>query len=394
MQLTERIEVRKTPVLSLLCHRAKNLYNLGNFYVRQELFHLERVLTYFDLDFMLCKRQAYQVLPAQTAQQVLRQVAGDWRSFFAACRAYRKDPRKFLGAPCPPRYKLKGGESIVMFTNQQCLIVDGWIRFPRKANWPPVKTRVTAFQQVRVVPKGSCYVVEVVYNVEPTDLRLDKRQALGIDLGVANLVTAVNNIGLPLFAVKGGAAKSVNQFFNKRLAQFQSIAVWANGMLTTKRINRLSRARANKLGDIFHKTSRSVVDFCVRHDIGTIAVGYNPRWKQGCHLGGKTNQKFIQLPLLVLVRQVQYKAALAGITVVLVDERYTSRCSFVDGESVGRQARYAGRRVRRGLFRSRGGRIINADVNAAYNILQKAVPEAFADGIAGVGLHPVLLGLT
>jgi putative transposase len=128
--------------------------------------------------------------------------------------------------------------------------------------------------------------------------------------------------------------------------------------------------------------------------IRPIVIGYNPRWKQECHLGGRTHQNFVQLPLLFLIRQVQYKAALAGIIVVLVDERYTSRCSFVGGESVGRQAQYADRRVRRGLFRSRGGRIINADVNAAYNILQKAFPEAFADRIESVGLHPVLLGLT
>jgi len=42
----------------------------------------------------------------------------------------------------------------------------------------------------------------------------------------------------------------------------------------------------------------------------------------------------------------------------------------------------------RGLFKSARG-TINADVNAAYNIIRKAIPEAFADGIEGVGLHPV-----
>jgi putative transposase len=125
VQLTERVQVRKTPTHSLLCHRVKNLYNLANFYVRQELFHLGNVLTYFDLDFMHRKQQAYYVLPAQTAQQVLQQVAGDWHSYFAASKAYRQNPQKFLGTPRPPRYKPEGGESVAFFTNQQCRITGG-----------------------------------------------------------------------------------------------------------------------------------------------------------------------------------------------------------------------------------------------------------------------------
>ncbi len=164
VQLAERVQVRKTPTLSLLCHRAKNLYNLANYYVRQELFYLESVSTYYDLDFILHGQPAYQALPAQTAQQVLRQVAGDWRSFLAACKAYRDDPTKFLGVPRPPRYKSRGGESIAFFTSQQCKIIDGWLRFPRRAGLPRIQTRITHLQQVRVVPKGIYYVIEVVHS--------------------------------------------------------------------------------------------------------------------------------------------------------------------------------------------------------------------------------------
>jgi putative transposase len=244
-----------------------------------------------------------------------------------------------------------------------------------------------------VVPKEGYYVIEVVYDVAPADLGLDKRRALGIDLGVSNLVTAANNAGLPPVAIKGGPAKSVNQFYNKRLARLRSAARRANGRDTTQRIERLHRAREYKIGDIFHKASRAVVNFCIQHDIGTIIVGYNPLWKQSCNLGRAANQKFIGLPLHTLIQQVQYKAALAGITTVLVGEGYTSRCSFLDGESIERHARYAGKRVRRGLFRSYDGRLINADINAAYNILRQRLPEAFAKGIEGIGLHPVLMGL-
>ncbi len=393
MLLAERTQVKRSPALSALCHRAKNLYNLANFYVRQELFIVGDVLTYFDLCFMLRGQPACQALPAQTAQQVLRQVAADWYSFFAACRAYRQDPGKFRGAPRPPRYKPRGGESLAAFTNQQCCVRGGWLHFPKRSGLPPIRTRVTTCQQARVVPKGWYYVIEVMHDVTPADLGLDKRRALGLDLGVANLVTAANNAGLPPFAIKGGAAKSTNQFYNKRLATLRSAAMRANCRHTTRRMGRLHRSRANNVSDIFHKASRVIVNFCAKHDIGTIAIGYNPGWKQGCNLGRAGNQNFVNLPFHQLVQQVQYKAALLGITVVLVPEGYTSRCSFLDGEVVGPHARYAGWRVRRGLFRSGAGMLINADVNVAYNILRQAVPDAFADGIEGVGLHPVLVGL-
>ncbi len=393
MLLAEQSQIRKNPALSLLCHRTKNLYNLANFYVRQELFYMGDVLTFYDLDFMLRGQPAYQTLPVHTTQQVLWQVARAWCSYFTACKEYEKKPGKFLGVPRSPRYKQKGGECVAIFTNQQCRTRDGCLYFPRKAGLPPIRTRVTRFQQVRVVPKGIYYIIEVVYHKEAAHPSVDSSRAIGIDLGVANLITAVNNVSVAPFAISGGATKSANQFFNKELARLRSASVKANAGRTTKRLQRLTRTRANKVGDIFHKASRMVINFCTRHHIGTIAIGYNPRWKQNCNLGRQNNQEFEFLPFHTLIQQIEYKAELAGIAVILVDECYTSRCSFLDGEAVGQHTQYAGQRVKRGLFRTRAGVIINADVNAAYNILQQGVPEAFADGIEGAGLHPVLIGL-
>jgi putative transposase len=211
-----------------------------------------------------------------------------------------------------------------------------------------------------------------------------------VDIGVTNLATIAGNAGQRPFVAKGGAAKSVNHFFNKELARLRSEAERGSGRGTTRRIRRLCWKRDNKVRDIFHKVSRYIVNYCIKNSVGTIAVGYNPGWKQRCQLGRRGNQKFVQLPFHALVQQIQYKAALVGITTILVDERYTSRCSAADGEVVGRHARYTGRRVSRGLFRTNQGILINADVNGAYNILRQAVPEALADGIKGAGRHLVV----
>jgi len=221
-------------------------------------------------------------------------------------------------------------------------------------------------------------------------LDLDKRRAIGVDIGVCNLATIAGNAGQRPFVAKGGAAKAMNLYFNKELARLQSAARKANGRGTTRRIRHLCRARDNKIRNIFHKISRYIVNYCITNNVGTIAVGYNRGWKQHCDMGKQANQTFVQLPFRALVAQIEYKAALLGITTILVDERYTSRCSALDGEFVGRHTRYAGRRVSRGLFRTSQGILINADVNGAYNILRQAVPEALADGIQGAGRHPVV----
>ncbi|HMF30552.1 MAG TPA: transposase [Candidatus Lokiarchaeia archaeon] len=395
MKLAERLQVKKSPELSLLCHRCKNLFNLGNWLTRQDYFHLGNVLSYYDLNFMCKDADAYRVLPAQTAQQVLRLVAQNWKAYFRASAEYRKNQAKFLGRPRVPKYKAKDGECVATFTSQQCRCRGGFLHFHKKASLPPLKVRarVAPLRQVRVLPRGECYVVEVVYERAAEDLGLDKRRAVGVDIGVANLATVAGNAGQRPFVAKGGAAKAINHFFNKRLAELRSAAEKGNAQVTTRRIRRLCRTRDNKIWDIFHKVSRYIVNYCIANNIGTIVVGYNPGWKQHSSMGRRANQIFVQMPFRALVSQVEYKAVLAGITTILVDERYTSRCSAVDGEVVGRHARYAGERVSRGLFRTRRGTLMNADVNGAYNILRQAFPNALADGIKDTGLHPVVAAI-
>jgi len=393
MRLTEIIHLRSSEQHSKLCHLAKNLYNLGNWYVRQDFFNLQNVLSYYDLDFMLKYKKAYRNLPSQTSQQILKLLHRNWKSYFKGLKEYRQDGKKFKKKPKIPRYKKKNGESIVIFTSQQCKIKYGSLYFPKRVNLEPIRTRIKEkIKEVRLIPLGGCYKIEIVYEKEEKDLGLNKEHILSIDLGLTNLITAVNNNGCKPFIIKGGMIKSINQFYNKQLAYFRSIENKKGNYQDTKRIQKLHLTRNNKIKTIFHRISKNAVEYCIQNNIGTIVIGYNNGWKQKINIGKKNNQNFVQIPLLKLVKQIEYKAQLKGISVLTIDEAYTSKCSFLDKETIEKHEKYVGKRIKRGLFRTSNGTIINADVNAAYNIMKKAFPNSVSvDGIEAFGLMPQII---
>jgi len=342
---------------------------------------------------MLKGSENYKALPAQTAQQTLRVLERSWKSFFRAIKDWKKHPKKYFNRPKMPRYKEKSGEHLLVFTNQQCRIKNGEIRFPEKVGLK-VETRLdekTDLREIRIIPKGVGYFLEVVYQKTVETLRLDESRIAGIDLGLRNIATIANNIGEKPIAVKGGVLKSINQYYNKERARLQSIYD-KQKIKTRSRLQKLTEKRNRKIHDVFHKLSHEIVEWCIKRDVGTVVLGHNNNWKQNSNLGKKNNQNFVQIPFNNLIRQIKYKAEEAGIAVIEQEENHTSKCSFLDGEPVEHLDEYAGSKVSRGLFRSSKGIIINADVNAAYNIISKAFPDAFADGIEGVGLHPVRMG--
>ena len=154
-------------------------------------------------------------------------------------------------------------------------------------------------------------------------------------------------------------------------------------------MHQLTHKRNQKIKDYFHKTSRKIIDYCELNDIGRVVIGYNPDWKQNCHLGKRNNQNFVTIPFYKLIQQLNYKAEAMGITVIKQEESHSSKCSFLDNEPIIHHDKYQGKKISRGLFKSKEGIIINADVNGGYNILKKAFLDAItADRIEDVGLHP------
>jgi len=344
---------------------------------------------------MLKNKETYKKLPSQTAQQILILLDKNWKSFFNSVKEWKEHPEKYKGRPRPPKYKKKNGEFIVIFTNQQCRIKNGYLHFPEKTNLSPIKTRIrNQLHQVRIIPIGLYYILGIIYSKKIKNLSLNKDRAIGIDLGVNNIVTIVNNVGLKPTIIKGGIVKAVNQFYNKRIAELKSIKDKQGLEYETKRLQRITAKRNNKINDLFHKISKKVINYCIENDFGTIIIGYNKTWKQKINIGKGNNQKFVQIPFFKLINQIKYKSELIGINIMIERESFTSKCSFLDKESIKKHRKYMGKRINRGIFKSQKGILINADVNAGYNIIKKAVPNAIsADGIEGVGLHPYSIAI-
>ena len=195
---TEQIRIKPHKNLSWFCHLSKNLYNEGNYLIRQDFFNHRKWIRYKSLYHLLKASDNYHHLPAQTAQQVLRLLDWSWKSFFRAISEWKKNKSKFQGRPKPPRYKPKNGEFLLVFTNQQVKLKDNILLFPKKVSFQ-LKTRLhdkTDIREARIIPKGVGYMVEIVYKKKILPKSLNKDNIIAIDLGVRNLITVVNNKSL------------------------------------------------------------------------------------------------------------------------------------------------------------------------------------------------------
>jgi len=373
-----------------LCFRSKNLYNLATYHQRQEFFKTGSVFSYEQLDPLLQGTDAYQALPAKVSQHVLRQVCHCWQSFFAAKRAFCKNPEKFKSPPRIPVYKPKQtGRNLIIYTAQAVSrpgLKKGQI-IPSKTTLK-IPTTLQQLNQVRIVPRVNHYVVEVVYEREPHDLGLEKNHIAGIDIGVDNLAAVTSNTeGFTPLLINSRPLKSLNASYNKRKAHLQSQLPPLHR--TSQKIQALTHQRNCKIDNYLHHASKAVIGHLVEHNIGTLVIGQNPEWKQEINLGSRNNQNFVSIPHARLISQLSYKGKLVGIFVKVTEESYTSKCSFLDSEPIGQQEVYSGKRIQRGLFRSANGTLINADINGSANLIRKVFPNAFADGIQAVVVRPV-----
>lgn len=385
-------------MLDEYCFKSKNLYNYANYIIRQEFINNGNWIRYNELDKIVKNKENdfdYRNMPlGSSAQQCLKILDKNWKSFFASIKDYKNNPSKYLGRPKLPKYKPKNGRNILILTNQNCKIKNGYITFPKKFKGLLIKTKIrTGLQQVRIIPKDKHLVIEIVYKTEDVESLIDNGRYVGIDLGLDNFATITNNCGLIPLVINGKGLKSINQYYNKQISHYKSIAKRVNKLDYTNKMRKLTFKRNNKVDDFVHKASRFLVDYCRSNDVNTIVIGNNKNWKQNSKMSKKVNQNFISIPYYNFIQKVQYKAEEFGIKVIVTEESYTSGTSFLDNELPIKGNYNKNRRKYRGLFISNNGTKINADVNGSYQIIKKVFPKAFADGIEGVGLHPFKVNL-
>ena len=385
-------------LLDEFCFMSKNLYNFANYNVRKRFIEESLWLQYNEMD-KLFKQEGmefdYRNMPTtQSAQQCLRLLEKNWKSFFKAIKDWKKNPDNYTGRPRLPNYLPKNGRNILILTNYNCKLKNGVIKFPKVFNGFTLNTKVSNLQQVRILPKNKHLIIEIVYCMEIQKVKGDNGRYLGIDIGLDNLATIANNIGALSIIINGKGLKSINKFYNKEISHYREVAKRMNNLDYTNKMNNLTIKRNNLVSNIIHKASRFVVDCASNLGVNTIVVGNNKDWKRESKMSKKVNQSFVGIPHQDFINKIIYKAENVGIKVILIEESYTSGTSFLDDELPTREFYDKSRRVFRGLFKSNTDKLINADLNGAFQIMRKVFPNVKADGIDGIGLCPIRVNLT
>ena len=371
-----------------LCHVAKNLTNEAIYNVRQYYF-TEREFLKYEKNYTLLKNSLnYKALNSNMAQQILKEVDGSFKSFFGLMKLAKQGKYAFKDCKLP-RYLPKDGYTTLVIgfvrLNGNKLVLPFSNSFKRthkpvEITIPPVLLDKKV-KEIRIIPKANArfFEIQYIYEAECVQRNLNKNNALALDLGINNFVTAVSSNGKS-FIVDGRRLKSINQWFNKENTRLQSIKDKQHlGKKITNRQKTIARNRNNKVNDYLNKAARKVVDYCITNDIGTLVVGYNETFQRGSNIGRQNNQNFVNIPYGLLRSKLEYLCELNDIIFVKQEESYTSKASFWDKDDLPvynadnpTEYPFSGKRVHRGLYKTANGKVFNADINGALNIMRKS----------------------
>ena len=383
-------------LLEYLCTESNKVYNCSLYYARQIYFKTNRLVGRAEIcaEMARSKNRHFGAIYVSAAQQTCNSVSEALRSFRELTKLWRRG--ELAEKPKLPKYR-KGGLFTVSYPKRWLKLTDEGIRIPLGTQvkaWfgidavflpMPSNLNWSAIKEVRILPRNGCFYAEFVYPVESVKVQLDPGKVLGIDHGINNWLTCVSNIGTS-FIVDGKHLKSLNQWYNKRVATLkegQPQGFWS------KQLASVTEKRNRQMRDAVNKAARLVINHCLENGIGRIVFGWNLGQKDGANMGRKTNQKFVQIPTARLKTRVAQLGEQYGIEVIEHEEANTSAASFLDGDSLPAHGekpegwKASGKRVKRGLYRTAQNWYINADANGAANCIAKVAATLGLD-LSGV----------
>lgn len=379
MKLVEKHKIYKShPAYAKLDHmsrKSNNLYNQCVYLAKhsdnlsEDLKNLDKTMKSFPDEYDNYRSFGY----AACAQQTIRLFQQNLRGYFASIKDYKKHPDKYTGQPRFPKFR-KSGERFQVIFPTQSIRSDQTVNIASRTfkNKLFIRLRTSAAKklcQVVFAPRNDYFLVYIIYEVADPVISQNSSKVAAIDIGLTNLATVTFSEQHEPILYRSDLVK-INKDFNRITSKYTSILKKTQNKYTSKRRNRLSEKYDGLIEDRLHKISRAIVDDLSQRGVSTLVVGKNT--------GQKINSKlknFVQVPLFRLIEMIKYKAELAGITFIRVNESYTSGTSFLDNELPTKEYYDSKRRRFRGLFLSNNSKIINADVNASFQIMKKIYDE-------------------
>lgn len=430
MKRVEKHKIKKSnkyfPFILEQLEQCKKISNSATFIIRQNFFFnkikdgkgnvVRKYIKYNDMDriFKRDRTELYRsLIYVQSVQQILRKVHTSFESFFKAIKDYKKNKSNYTGRPKLPKYKNSKYDELII-TNQNFKQNDKVLNFKGYLK----ELSFTMFNkgkanQVMFKYNGTDIDVYIIYddgktltNKEVVDYIEDDSRIISIDLGLNNLVTITNNIGIRSVIINGKGLKSKNIYYNYLIGKYQSILATVNEKDKKKKSyksNRLTRLRVkrnNIMNDYIHKTTRYIINYCKENNIDTIVIGNNKFQKQNKkkkQIKGLKN--FIQVPIKRIIEQLRYKLEYENIRLIETEESYTSKTSFLDNEIPSKETIPSGKRIKRGIFKRPNGEFVNSDVNGSLQILSKVISTRLLEQLRkvvssnGLALNPLKIAL-
>lgn len=384
-QQLKRLSNNEYDILKNLCRLSKNIYNVSLYNIRQHFFDHKKYLKYVDNYKLVKLNENYTLLNKNMAQQIMKNVDENFKSFFSLLKL--KTEGRYNEKIKIPKYLDKEGYFQLSFCEFK--IKNGVFNVPMNPTFKKQYGKVLInvpnnlldkkIKEIKIIPHDNAkyFEIQYIYEVEKVNNVTEMPNSLGVDLGVSNFATCVTNFG-DTFIVDGKRIKSINQWANKYNSKLQSIKDKQGIVETTKLQQRIWRKRANQINDYLNKSCRYIINYCLNNNIGKIVLGYDSNIQNESNLGKVNNQNFVNLPIGNFKNKLQGLCDRYDIKLILIEESYTSKSSFLDNDELPifdienpQKYTFSGKRITRGLYKTKKGFIINADVNGAFNILKK-----------------------